>query len=275
MALARNSAWGSVALEGAFRRGREAILWSQVFSANLQLSTLPLSCLKRASTRLDDLGGRRSVALRRPGLGARPDLDMKRRKIYTNTAAIDEALARIYAGRAPDWGDGVCRKLVVGTRTFTLLHLVFTDLVRSKHQILTQRSERMRILRNLIHLGADVNAEDNWGGTPLEVALVSCAEIKEMELLLQNGARLPPSFHFLSWERLAKAVASMKRFLAGVRLLVDRGVNLNVLDNEGFTALMWSARLCVSKPVDSMIPGAVGGIPGIGRFDVRADRPWS
>ena len=274
MALARNSAWGSVALEGAFRRGREAILWSPGLfckSATLNVAAqLPQKGLDPSAR-----SGGESVALRRPGLGARPDLDMKRRKIYTNTAAIDEALARIYAGRAPDWGDGVCRKLVVGTRTFTLLHLVFTDLVRSKHQILTQRSERMRILRNLIHLGADVNAEDNWGATPLEDALVSCAEIEEMELLLQNGARLPPSFHFLSWERLAKAVASMKRFLAGVRLLVDRGVNLNVLDNEGFTALMWSARLCVSKPVDSMIPGAVGGIPGIGRFDVRTDRPWS
>lgn len=99
------------------------------------------------------------------------------------------------------------------------------------------------VVKFLIANGADVNAKDQFGITPLIVAAHNSnknGNIETVELLLDNGAHI--NHQKQSGETaLMHAVLFSKNSLATVTLLLDKGADPNIKSITGETALMLSA----------------------------------
>jgi ankyrin repeat protein len=121
-------------------------------------------------------------------------------------------------------------------------------------------------VKQLLESGADVNVKDDeFGCTPL--ILASCNGHKEVvELLLDNGAdvdardkygfcmipftlekdgkealkELEKNVHINGWTALM--YASQKGYAEIVKLLIEKGANVNAKDDRGFTALMLASQ---------------------------------
>ena len=96
----------------------------------------------------------------------------------------------------------------------------------------------------LIAHGANVNAEDMFGTTPLLAASVG-GHLATMRLLIEHGANV----------RAAERNSGQNALMRGVhdveiaRLLLDHGVDVNARDRQGRTALMQ----CFSLPVATLL----------------------
>jgi hypothetical protein len=87
-------------------------------------------------------------------------------------------------------------------------------------------------IRILISEGADVNAKDDWGWTPLIHAATTTPEI--VTLLLKKGAKAKAN---KGWTPLMKA-AMYSSTPEVVTLLIEAGADVNAKDNNGKTPLL-------------------------------------
>ena len=89
-------------------------------------------------------------------------------------------------------------------------------------------------VETLLKHGANINAQDNDGGTALIWAAVN-GHTKTVETLLKHGADINAQDN-------EGVTALMHAASAGdtktVKILLKHGANINVQDNEGYTALM-------------------------------------
>mgnify|MGYP001206222351 CR=1 FL=1 len=86
----------------------------------------------------------------------------------------------------------------------------------------------------LIKAGADVNAVDEAGNTPLMYA-IQCRDLRMIDLLINEGHADPNLGNTLGETPLSKAVDANREF--ALRLLRAPGINVNGLIAEGYTAL--------------------------------------
>mmetsp|Transcript_24948 Transcript_24948/g.61297 ORF Transcript_24948/g.61297 Transcript_24948/m.61297 type:complete len:176 (+) Transcript_24948:642-1169(+) len=92
-------------------------------------------------------------------------------------------------------------------------------------------------VRLLIENGADVNAAERTGATPL-IAAASSGHVECARLLIQNGADVdvtPPT------ESTALSTAAKKGGLECTRLLIKNGADVNAAHEDGYTVLMAAA----------------------------------
>jgi hypothetical protein len=91
----------------------------------------------------------------------------------------------------------------------------------------------------IIEAGADVNAQDARGRTPL-MAAVQSRDLATLRALIESGADVNARDKMQSTALLRSAGAFGQLEL--VRLLLAEGADVNVQDNNGMTPLMWAAR---------------------------------
>jgi ankyrin repeat protein len=96
----------------------------------------------------------------------------------------------------------------------------------------------------LIARGANVNAEDMFGTTPLLAASVG-AHLETMRLLIAHGANVRAAERNSGQNALMRGVQNVEV----ARLLLDHGLDVNARDRNGRTALMQ----CYSLPVATLL----------------------
>ncbi len=94
------------------------------------------------------------------------------------------------------------------------------------------------IVKQLLEGGADVNARDSHGYTPLLLAS-QMGYLDVVKHLLEKGADVNAKRHK---GFTALMVASRVGYLDFVKLLLDKGADLNARDSNGLTALGWALK---------------------------------
>ena len=92
---------------------------------------------------------------------------------------------------------------------------------------------------HLIHLGADVDAPNRFGTTPLHWA-VMYADQGSIALLLDSGANV--NARMRSGDSVLHAAVERNKELSVIKLLVDKGANLNSRTLEGDTVIHTAAQ---------------------------------
>lgn len=89
------------------------------------------------------------------------------------------------------------------------------------------------VIASVLAKGADPNLPNKLGHTPVEIA-IEMIDFKALEMLANNNANLK---YVDSFGRTYLMHAARVGFLPAVDLLVRRGIDVNVMDEDGFTAL--------------------------------------
>ncbi|KAI1177031.1 hypothetical protein F4777DRAFT_222673 [Nemania sp. FL0916] len=93
------------------------------------------------------------------------------------------------------------------------------------------------IVRVLLMHGANVEARDNYGRTPLSYAAMPLDRNKGVvELLLESGARIESKDHY-GRTPLSRAVTSWEQDQDVIHLLLESGADIESIDNNGRTPL--------------------------------------
>jgi ankyrin repeat protein len=92
-------------------------------------------------------------------------------------------------------------------------------------------------VKKLLKKGADVNAKDNYGFTPLHDAAFF-GRIEVVKLLIEKGANVNAKDNLGS---TPLHLAAIIRRIEVVKLLIEKGANVNAKDNVGWTPLHWAA----------------------------------
>lgn len=82
--------------------------------------------------------------------------------------------------------------------------------------------------------GADVNAADRDGNTPL-INIVKRNRVNEAKLLIELGANVNANNHS---EDTSLTIAARRGYTSVIRLLAESGVALNAINGNGYTALI-------------------------------------
>ena len=93
-------------------------------------------------------------------------------------------------------------------------------------------------LRQAIVAGGSLDARDNWGRTPLIVALQQ-GKTASAELLIQHGASIALTD---AWGRTPLLVATQLKNTAVIRLLLARGADVNAANKNDITPLIAAAQ---------------------------------
>lgn len=101
---------------------------------------------------------------------------------------------------------------------------------------LAASGSKLRVAEFLVRKGADVNAVDRWGNTPMVDALSASSDIM-VKLLRCYGGSLPKGYGV---EQLLKASGYGNIFM--IDILLCAGVNVNSVDYDQRTALHEAAR---------------------------------
>lgn len=94
----------------------------------------------------------------------------------------------------------------------------------------------------LLEHGADVNAKDprNGGFTPLDFALSSYHYIEMVRLLIERGANVNTA----STQGITPLIeAAMRNQKDAIALLLEKGADPNARDQKGASALIWALRM--------------------------------
>ena len=91
-------------------------------------------------------------------------------------------------------------------------------------------------IRNLIKLGADVNAKDKYGMTALMLAVRDNSNAEVIKILINAGADVNAK-HNYGWTALMWA-AHHNSNAEVIKALLNAGTDVNAKDNDGMTALM-------------------------------------
>lgn len=92
-------------------------------------------------------------------------------------------------------------------------------------------------IRKLIEEGADRNAEDSWGRTPL-IHATRMGNTNAVKLLISAGTDINRK-NFEGASPLSKA--ALYGHLDCIKLLLEAGADVCACDCDGYTALMWAA----------------------------------
>ena len=87
--------------------------------------------------------------------------------------------------------------------------------------------------------GADVNAKDKGGWTPLHVAAGWVGHKKITELLIDKGAEVNAQGQYMG---APLHYAAGEGHMEIVELLIDKGADVNAIDADGKTPLGWAIR---------------------------------
>ena len=101
-----------------------------------------------------------------------------------------------------------------------------------------QPDSQLNIIRFLLKAGADVNAKDNAGNTPLLYAAQTGRGGEPLRLFVENGADVNAN-NFKGLTVLMQAVQYQATDI--VEFLLNKGAAIEPQDHDGKTALMWSA----------------------------------
>lgn len=100
----------------------------------------------------------------------------------------------------------------------------------------------VRTAEQLLKKGADIQAVDHGGQTPLHWTVKCCSDedaVAIVEFFLTNGAEIEARCNY-GGTPLIKAAAAGKKEV--VTLLLEKGAQIDSEDNHGSTALMWVIR---------------------------------
>ncbi|MDO9165945.1 MAG: ankyrin repeat domain-containing protein [Rhodoferax sp.] len=100
------------------------------------------------------------------------------------------------------------------------------------------RTGDVQTVRQAVMAGANVNAPDNWGRTPLIVALQQ-GKAAVVDLLLDQGASIALTD---AWGRTPLLVATQLRNTAAIRRLLARGADVNAANKNDITPLIAAAQ---------------------------------
>jgi ankyrin repeat protein len=93
------------------------------------------------------------------------------------------------------------------------------------------------IIQDLIARGATVNTFNDYGNSPLILAAFYGRDDIVQELL-NHGALIDAMSPQGTWTALMAACHQNR--LSTVRLLLDAGADLNIINNDGYTPLLWT-----------------------------------
>lgn len=101
------------------------------------------------------------------------------------------------------------------------------------------RSQRVETVRYLLDRGADLHVRDKYGRTPLVVAVQKHGSESIVALLLEKGADVEAKDYVHG--RTALMVAAKESRPGALRLLLEKGASLEKRDDKGDTALVIAA----------------------------------
>ncbi len=100
------------------------------------------------------------------------------------------------------------------------------------------RSGNVEKVETALKSGADVNSPDNWGRTPLIVALQQ-RQAPVVEMLIDRGASVATTD---AWGRTPLLVATQLRNTAAIRLLLEKQSDVNAANKNDITPLIAAAQ---------------------------------
>jgi ankyrin repeat protein len=116
------------------------------------------------------------------------------------------------------------------------------------------RTHETTELQNLLSKGANPNAKDKNGRTPLMEA-ASGGYADTVRVLLENGANINAK-DMVGWSALFWAAFSGRK--ETLRILVAKGADVKARDNEGRTALFWAASSGYTDAVRTLLARDAG-----------------
>jgi len=115
--------------------------------------------------------------------------------------------------------------------------------------------------------GADVNAKDKYGSTPLIRIMSESANEKIVELLLNSGAKVDEQDEDKQTALMKAAFFGFKN-KENVKLLIKAGANLNLKDEFGRTALIFAAENGYKEIVETFVEAGAD-------VNIKGERGWT
>ena len=112
-----------------------------------------------------------------------------------------------------------------------------------------QPGSKLDIIRFLLNAGADVNAKDNTGNTPLLYAAQTSRGGEMLRLFIENGADVNARN---SKGKTVLMQAMQYQSTDIVELLLNKGAAIETQDHDGKTALMWLLYYSLSSGTDNL-----------------------